>query len=414
MRRAFETTAWLLLVGSIVLPTALAEIKAGLLLLATFLAIYLTVKEKPAILPEFAFFWAIYPVAGIAWSVYGLAMGNPGAVRVLTVMLAYPLVFPLLATCYQPAYDRRIYSAMQAAAWILVATNVVYLAGSLLSGGGAVVDAMQSLFGDNAVVDDGDDYFKFTLPNVPSLIFLIPFFLVALLSGFAKSPVAGVALILSMLAVGVLSGRRALLVTAALGPMLAYALTCGAKRDEHRSSSGLVRNAGISAALIFTALWLFYGFDRSEFYRDQLISVFDFSDNASNTERRLQFEALSAGWAESPIFGAGAGAAAGYSRSVEHPWAYELSYVAFLFQYGVVGFLLYSIGILYLVFRLRELVKGHGRDSIFYCVLAGFLSFLAANATNPYLAKFDFMWVLFLPFAMVGSRRQEPKTGAQK
>lgn len=34
-------------------------------------------------------------------------------------------------------------------------------------------------------------------------------------------------------------------------------------------------------------------------------------------------------------------------------------------------------------------------------VLTGVSGLLIANATNPYLAKFDFMWVLFLPLAII-------------
>jgi hypothetical protein len=31
----------------------------------------------------------------------------------------------------------------------------------------------------------------------------------------------------------------------------------------------------------------------------------------------------------------------------------------------------------------------------------GLAAFLIANATNPYLLKFDFMWALFLPLALI-------------
>jgi hypothetical protein len=34
-------------------------------------------------------------------------------------------------------------------------------------------------------------------------------------------------------------------------------------------------------------------------------------------------------------------------------------------------------------------------------VLAGMTCFLIANATNPYLGKFDCLWVIFLPIALI-------------
>lgn len=34
-------------------------------------------------------------------------------------------------------------------------------------------------------------------------------------------------------------------------------------------------------------------------------------------------------------------------------------------------------------------------------VLVGTACFLIANTTNPYLAKFDYIWVVFLPVALI-------------
>ena len=34
-------------------------------------------------------------------------------------------------------------------------------------------------------------------------------------------------------------------------------------------------------------------------------------------------------------------------------------------------------------------------------MLVGMASFLVANVTNPYLLKFDSMWVLFLPIVLL-------------
>jgi hypothetical protein len=39
--------------------------------------------------------------------------------------------------------------------------------------------------------------------------------------------------------------------------------------------------------------------------------------------------------------------------------------------------------------------------------LVGFTCFLVGNATNPYLEKYDLMWVIFLPVALINHRRLE-------
>jgi hypothetical protein len=397
MRRIFKLLVLILLLGAIVLPTALSEIKAVILVFSVLAAGYLLLREKIKIPQEFALLWLLYPVLGLGWSLYGLAMGNPGAIRVLTVMVLYPLALPIIAFCYRPEYDDGIFRVLRVAAWILVLLNLAYILGSL-AGGGVVVDWMLALFGDNAMVDDATDYFKFTLPNISSLLFLIPCFFVALISGYSKAKFLDAVLIFFMILIGVLSGRRALFLALIMGPFLAYIFTLGVREQ----ASGVTRYKGMIALglVLFFAVASFVSFERSTFYVDQFFSIFDFSENASNVERRLQFASLHDGWRDAPLFGAGAGAAAGYSRSQEQPWAYELSYVAFVFQYGLIGFLLYAAGIIFLAHRLILFVKHEGRSSFSFCILSGVIAFLVANATNPYLSKFDFMWVVFLPFAM--------------
>ena len=62
------------------------------------------------------------------------------------------------------------------------------------------------------------------------------------------------------------------------------------------------------------------------------------------------------------------------------------------------------MGVFVLIFNMIRLVKFKGVDCFEFYFLAGFLSFMIANATNPYLAKFDYMWVMFIPVAMMNDR----------
>ena len=98
--------------------------------------------------------------------------------------------------------------------------------------------------------------------------------------------------------------------------------------------------------------------------------------------------------------GAGLGATVSLRRSVDQPWAYELVYVDLLFQTGVVGLLVYTAGVGWIYWQCIKSMR-RTRDLIprLLPVLAGTTGFLIANATDPYLAKFDYIWVLFLPIA---------------
>ena len=209
-------------------------------------------------------------------------------------------------------------------------------------------------------------------------------------------------MVLLLFCLAVFSGRRALLVTMFLGPLIAWILSFKLTRGRIRSLTIKIRPLSLLLSFIllicFVVLLLnLVNVVGKSYLVDQLKSIFDFSGNESNVERTLQFHALMQGISESPFFGSGAGAAASYSRSPDQPWAYELFYVSIVFQYGVFGFLVYLIPVLYVVFWLVMRVKNYGRDTFYFCFLSGLISFLISSGTNPYIGKFDYMWVIFIP-----------------
>lgn len=98
-----------------------------------------------------------------------------------------------------------------------------------------------------------------------------------------------------------------------------------------------------------------------------------------------------------PGYGHGSGVSS-VIRDTDAPWAYELSYVALLYQVGVVGFSVYALSLVWLYFRCLQIVRRHPIEAgLLLPMLIGLTGFLIANATNPYLLKFDYLWTLFLP-----------------
>jgi len=140
---------------------------------------------------------------------------------------------------------------------------------------------------------------------------------------------------------------------------------------------------------------------------DRLSAGFDFDNptNESAYRRNEQFHALIDGWLENPLIGAGHGAAAIDNKNLEEmQWAYELSYLALLFQVGIIGFLVYLISIIWMIIKLIQKLKKNQEYSIIILpILVGLICFLIANATNPYLLKFDYLWVIFLPLAYLNA-----------
>ena len=143
---------------------------------------------------------------------------------------------------------------------------------------------------------------------------------------------------------------------------------------------------------------------------------FDFAYDTSANLRSDQFAGLVAAWAEVPLFGSGLGATAEQAARInEAPWSYELQYAALLYHTGLVGFLLYTAGVVWIYAMGVRVIRTHARyRSYMIPVLVGLTSFLIANATNQYLATYYYVWVLFLPIAIVNLYLTELPPAAAK
>ncbi len=393
-----------LLALSILFPTVFQLVKAAILLVALVIILSGALINQVPLSRRLYFFSCLYAFVGLTWSFYGEIRSNPGAMSMMTVMVLYPLLIPLCTSLYRERDSGSLYRIFLICAWIIAITDLVYVLAYSTYIGDILQTFYNYLYSDWAVVDTNDVYTKFTLPNISSLIFLIPFFLSSLLfSESRKVKSHSFFIVLLTLPVAALSGRRALLVSMVVGPAIAIIITITRSHSRikvKRASSwwwwSLIIAIAISIWIYLAVYWVGLAY-----YTDQINSIFDFKDNQSNLERAYQFHSMMRGIHDAPWFGHGAGAVADYIRSNEMPWAYELYYISIMFQYGIVGFVLYAVGIIFLCWKLISSVREKGRSSFEFCLLSGFIAFLIANATNPYLAKFDYMWIVFIPYAIV-------------
>jgi hypothetical protein len=393
-----------LIAASVTFPGVLQSGKAVVLAVALALAGLLVVQGRLAVSGQLYVGSLAIVLVGLAWSAYGLCAGNPGALRVMTVMVVYPAVLPFLAATYKPSDASRLYWLFAASGLLLVLLDLAFVAAGVLGGGDVLSALLRQLYDEWAVVDTQSDLTLFTLPNVASLAFLIPFFLgAALLEVGRRRRIIALVLTISGALLAVLAGRRALFVVTLAAPAVAMAITV--RKAPGRGAVTKKRGARIGAAAALTvvccAAVFFAEREAIDAVVDRATSIFDFAEETGNVERRLQFDALAHHIAANPLLGSGAGAAAEYVRSNEMPWSYELYYVSLVFQYGMVGFLAYAMATLWLVNAVRRRVLELGRASVEFYVLCGLIGFLLASATNPYLGKFDYMWVVFVPYAIV-------------
>lgn len=398
---------FLLIFLSLTLPTSITLLKIGILFCLIFLLIIN--KDKIVFDKEIFLLTLLYTLVGFVWSFYGLLFDNPGGLRVLTVMGIYPLLFLALSfwiTIYNINNIAKLF-------FVISIFIVVIQASFILSSLGIlplfIYDVLKTLSDNSDGISIGDAHILFTLPNVSSLIFLIPFFSAFILLS-NKLEIKSLILVLVMLVLILLTGRRAFFLSYGFSLVFLVFISLYLRKD---LQTNIFKKLFVVMLFFVMSLFAFISFSGIELqiYIEKFYSILDFSSNDSNLERVYQFRALYEGIANTPLFGSGAGAAAEYTRSSEQPWAYELSYVAFIFHYGMLGFMIYLSGIVYIFVSLLKICKDKivSRDVKVSIVsfLAGFVAFLVVNSTNPYLMKFDYMWVIFIPVMIINAYKIE-------
>lgn len=353
-------------------------------------------------------FWGALTVSASMLFVFiGAINSSPGALRVSTVYVIWPLVFLFLMGIVKK--PEQLYPFLKV---IILAAITVSIMGIML-----VVDGVFNLnlnlgiFFDKQSAGLGiyDGVIEFRLLNMSTAIYALPFILGVLFAPSNLPPfnknwrkLAWIAFTL-LVVVLLISGRRAFLLIALLSPFIVWGLLIMANIRVYILKWMII---GIIFAIALIGLVVpTFSLDFGLLW-ENFISAFNTQNNTSSVSvRKVQFLALIEGWINTPIFGAGHGAAAaGVVRDQSQPWAYELSYIALLFQTGLIGIIIYSSAVLWIFIKgisiMRTIPESAG---LLVPCLSGLSCFLVANATNPYLGSFDYLWVIFLPVAILNT-----------
>jgi hypothetical protein len=339
---------------------------------------------------------------GLSWVWLGAVRGNPGVVSYLGVNVIWVILYAVLVAGIR---DTRFF-------FLLVKTLVFAgLAISIYSF--AVVLAALGLIAPNPLTEcDADTrvgihsgFFQIASHNAGTLAFAFPFMVTLLFVSGERNAMRikrGYLYFATALtfAACILTGRRALWLLCMLTPAIIYLLSVWCRYDAKKM---VTRRVAIYAgfvfiAIVFPALFMqAVGDWRYEFFVDRFTSAFE------EPARPAQLNALMKAFAEHPLFGTGFGV--GISeliRDPERPWLYELSYAQMLHNSGILGFLAFALLVSWICAEsIAILNRGIGQYEVILPLLTGMIGFLIANATNPYLASYDFMWIIFLPVAYI-------------
>lgn len=406
---AIRGVGYALFFAMLFVPVTYRSLKGGLLALTLAGIVGAALVTGRVLLDRRVLLMALgFAAIGVFFVLRGYVDGAPGALQMFNVYVTWPLVYTaLVAGAARPGVLRGL---MRVLVWASVAVSV-YSIVYVLWAAGYWPNALYYPLDQGQEIGFHGAYVEFGLYSTSTLLFTMPF-LVGALFVFPKTgaplprPILWLSLALNLITV-LLSGRRALLVLVLLAPALALCyrswLTPQRKRDSRRLITRALVGAVVLAVVLGAAITAVGGIAPSGF--GEMVSTgFQFDSDPVAMLRRDQFTALLDGWRNQPLLGTGHGMPAQVIRSIEAPWSYELSYVALLFHTGLVGTAAYAAGVAwmgamaYLIAR-----RGWPEAPSMVATLVGTSSFLVANATNPYLEKYDFLWVIFLPIAFLNS-----------
>lgn len=388
----------------LVLPTTFQSPRGAFLVVITFIAGILAFQTWRVHRDIFVI-WFLTMIVGLIAVFWGVINSAPGAFKVASVYLIWPTLYLLfIGLAHDPKVIKYIESALLLGVGLATVMALVVMFAGLVGQSSSVFPLLES---QGAAFGSYDGYIEFRTYGLTTVMYGFPFVLSFILvrrgelRGIRKIVIYFLlfAIVLSLLG----SGRRGFWLVILLTPFIIFPfLQLSPCRLKARSLFLLVLKSGLVASLAIPGIIAALGLDPVAVINN-FIAAFQ-GQEASSGVRFLQAASLWQKFTESPLIGHGLGNTVDVVRSHDTPWAYELSYLALLMQVGMVGFFVYFGAVVWVVLKGVELSRKNAEFAkLFIPLNAALCAFLIINATNPYLAKFDYLWVIFLPVALISA-----------
>jgi len=388
---------------SLFVPTRYQPVKLVFLMLTlSFLILRGKIKIHFSVL-----LWILLMMASDFFSqVRGFIEGGVRSLSISTVTIFWPVCYTLIISCLDRfSYFIKIIKIMIFATWVII-FHIFTLIGSMLFGIDSPLAQIDTVF--RVVLDKNSlSVSGFSSSNLATLFFTTPFIFslwgIRAYKDFFKGLSYPVICFLLLIVV-IISSRVGFLM--ALGfTLLIYLLTMN---TFYNNRFRLIKIFFVVIIVLIAALYIFninLSVINFEDISKDFIAHFNFTENHSSSVgiRVWQIRLLINKWKEKPLLGWGMGVGIReYTRNEDFSDSFESIYIKRLFQTGIIGFAIYSSYILWIIFRCISIIrKKTYLSKITYSILLGFICFMTANATNPYLDKFDCLWVLYLPLAII-------------
>lgn len=345
--------------------------------------------------------------SNIFFMIWGMVNNAPGALRVQTVDLLWPLLFFITSQAIRS--NKRflfIERVLFYSYFVVCLFDILYIFSSLtektIPGISYFSAVLRCSFGNYGT------FLQYTTTHMCTHIFMVPFVISFLRSEILPIPKGWYYVTVGMSIICVLvSGRVALILTSVVCSLLGLFLISEKKRK--LSVKKFFRLIAVVVGLVIAIMVASHYLGvKVESIANYVVEKFVSSNDASNVNngvRAVQKKALIEGWMDSPFIGHGTGSYTEKSiRDTVQLWAYEYSYWALLFQKGIIGF---AINFSFYGWILLTLIKKRKRGvlhaSLAIPFFVGFTSIIIANYADPYMGTFGCMWMTYYPFALANA-----------
>lgn len=344
-------------------------------------------------------FYFFLGLAGCLWSIIGVINEGyiEGIVDSFRLYVIWSIVFIVIFDFLRINGDIRIIHKAIAVSGVMIAiVNFVGLYDQA-AGIGIISESLRKEL--DLFIGFREGYVQITSHNIGSLFIVIPYLLTLELRSDAReysSTLTRISLALCV-AVAVLSGRRALWLSILMVPaiIIFYSYFTSSFRLIKRNVRKLLVLYFVGCIVASSAPFLM-SINAVDIKVLQHIS----SAFSSEDERMIQKGFLFDAFTKHPVVGAGFGAYGGYTRSLDRPWIYELTYHQMLFNFGLLGvlyhLLLFALFFYYVTRIIRRKTEG---SAIPFAMMVSLVTLLIGAYSNPYLGSFDFLiYIGLLPY----------------
>ena len=243
-------------------------------------------------------------------------------------------------------------------------------------------------------------YINFFTPSISSLIFLIPYVISMLMNrkDFRKYNLIYLLLVLLLgIFIVFIVGRRALIFVVIVAPIISIAWSLVASMNKKITSQVFI--------FFLFLLIIIAGYFLIANYSTVGLRIQNYT-HLDKGIRYDEFLSLIHGWEQHPFLGSGLGVNASVVRS-SVSGSYELTYIAQLFQTGLIGVGLYMSLVLWIFYKLIKIARSNKACAAhIVALLTGMTCMFIANSTNPYIGNFDGLWIIFYPLALINLHKK--------